>query len=1214
MHCPECNTQNPERSRFCLNCSAKLSLSCPECETELPLHARFCTSCGAELSVATPDATGERVPARLDALQRLVPKEFAERLLATRGQLSKERRIVTLLFSDVKGSTAMAEQLDPEEWTEIMEGAFDVLIEPIYRYEGTVARLMGDAVLAFFGAPIAHENDPERAIRAALDIIEGAQRYAARLEKDRGIPGFNVRVGINTGLVVVGQVGSDLRVEYTAMGDAINLAARMESAAEPGTVLISEATHKLIAPLFETEPLGSVQVKGKVEPVSVFRVRAAKEVPGKVRGITGLESPLVGRDAEFALLRDCLGQLLAGRGAIVSIIGEAGVGKSRLVAEIRNSAGASHLTWLEGRTLSFGQTISYWPFQEILWQYAGISEDDSEADAWRKLERRVSALFDQKTPEVLPYLATLLTLEVRDEYAARVKYLDGEAMGRQVFLASRRFFERLGQEQPLVLVFEDLHWADESSALLLEHLLPLVERVPVLIVGVSRPYRETPAARLQEVAGQGFPDRYTEIQLAPLSQADSVQLVRNLLAIEDLPFRVREMVVRKADGNPFFLEEIIRTLMDTGAVVHEPATGRWRATAQIETITIPDTVQGVIMARVDRLEEDVKQALRTASVIGRTFLYRVLRAVAEADRQLDDHLAELQTVELIREKQRVPELEYIFKHALAQEATYESILLQKRRGLHARVGQVIENLFADRLEEFFGLLAYHYARAEEWEKAQEYLFKAGDQAGKVAADAEALAHYRQAMVAYAHAFGDRWDPLQRAVLERKLGEALSWRGEHRQALDYLQRALAHLGKALPQSRWGVRLAIVREIVQQIAHRLLPRLFLNPTDDPVSPDVEEECRLYQLNGWIAMMANLERFLLLTLRQLNVAERSGAHYWVVLGAGTIGGIADFIPLPWLAESYHRRAMALAETMQHPGALAAAYYTLVVNKAYSGEWDAVIEYCRQAAAISQEIGQLRLWAGVTEWLVVGLGYREGLAQALEQCREMVTLGQEGSDLQVQCWGLYLQGYCLLRSGLLNEAISSLQEAVELAETIPDYSTRVGAGGALGRCYLRQGALEQALRILRSSQQAYAEHSAAWGNDSELYESLIEAYLLAVEQSKGAERADWLKKARHAFRGALRRGKAARYKLPAVMRLRGTYEWLRSKPAAAFKWWQQGLGLAEEMGQTYDSGMIHLEMGQRLGDRSHLERAEAILAETGAEWDLARAREALGNAHQDE
>jgi predicted ATPase len=649
--------------------------------------------------------------------------------------------------------------------------------------------------------------------------------------------------------------------------------------------------------------------------VQTYRLVGLKAEPGRVRWleIQGISSPLVGRDAEFAASKDCIEQLLSGQGGILSIIGAAGVGKSRLVAELRQqtlaqvsgepqvripSEGWLPLQWLEGRTLSFGQTISYWPLQEILWQYAGITEDDSEWTAWRKLESRVSALFAEDTAEILPYLATLLALEVRGAYAERVKYLDGEAMGRQVFLASRRFFERLAKAKPLVLVFEDFHWVDESSALLLEHLLPLVERVPLLICGVSRPYRKTPAARLREVAAQDYASHYTEIQLTPLSQTDSAQLVHNLLELEDLSFRIREMIVCKAEGNPFFLEEIIRALIDVGTVAYDPATGRWLVTAQIDTITIPDTIQGVIMSRVDRLEEDVKQVLRTAAVIGRSFLYRVLRVIAEADQQLDDHLAELKTIELIREKRRVPELEYIFKHALAQEATYESILLGKRRELHARVGQAIEALFTDRLEEFYGLLAYHYARAEAWEKAQEYLLKAGDHAGRVAADAEALAHYRQAMAAYARAYGKRWEPVQRAALERKMGEALFRQGKHVQALEYLERALGYLGKPLPTSSWGVRLALLREIVQQIIHRLLPGLFLRPMDGPVSPAVEEAVRSYEAIGWIKAYTNPEHFLLASLKVLNASERCGFSFGVAGGSMGLGIIMGIIPVFWLA----------------------------------------------------------------------------------------------------------------------------------------------------------------------------------------------------------------------------------------------------------------------------------------------------------------------------
>ncbi|HSR33395.1 MAG TPA: adenylate/guanylate cyclase domain-containing protein, partial [Anaerolineae bacterium] len=397
MKCSSCDKENRKQASFCIRCGARLAFVCPQCGTVLPFDpdARFCSRCGIEighLAEAHAAATDTPVPSTaegtIERLQRLVPKEFAERLLDSRGKVEAERRMVTVLFSDVKGSTAMAEGQDPEDWMEIMDGAFDVLIEPIYRYEGTLARLMGDAILAFFGAPIAHEDDAERACWAALEIVEGAQSYAAHLEEDRGLPGFNVRVGINTGLVVVGEVGSDLRVEYTAMGDAANLAARMESAAHPGTVLITEDTHKLITSMFETEALGLIEVKGKAEPVPVHRLLAPKVVARKLRGITGLESPLVGREAEFGVLKEALERLDAGVGGIVTLVGEAGIGKSRLVAELRKDAVTAPLRLVEGRCLSYGTSITYLLWLDLLRSVVGMSIEDSSVavrDALRQL-------------------------------------------------------------------------------------------------------------------------------------------------------------------------------------------------------------------------------------------------------------------------------------------------------------------------------------------------------------------------------------------------------------------------------------------------------------------------------------------------------------------------------------------------------------------------------------------------------------------------------------------------------------------------------------------------------------------------------------------------------------------------------------------------------------------------------------------------------------
>jgi len=778
---------------------------------------------------------------------------------------ASERRIVTILFCDVTGSTAMAERLDPEEWTSIMNSAFKLLTESVDRFGGTVARLMGDAILAFFGAPTAHEDDPQRAVSAGLAMLESIQPLREELLRERGLD-FNVRVGINTGLAVVGNVGSEEHGEFTAMGDAVNLAARMEQTAKPGTLQITESTFKLVEAQFESRPLGSIAVKGKDELIVAYQVVTRKDKPGQVRGLTshGLVSPLVGRETEYMAAKAALERLLDGEGGIIYIIGEAGIGKSRLLSEISRDVMAENITWLEGHTLSYGQTISYWPFQEILWRYVGITEEDSEAKAWGKLESHVSALFPDDAVEILPYLASLLSMEVRGKYRGQVELLESEAVGRKLYIASRRFFRRLARETPLVLVFEDLHWMDESSANLLEHLLPLVTEMPLVIIGLSRPDQRIPGDSFKELVVQDYASRYTEIRLTRLPENDSKQLVSNLLNIENLPPAVRKVIVDKSGGNPFFLEEIIRTLIDSGAVLQDPSVGQWRATRRIEDISLPDTLQGIVMARVDQLDIGVKQVLKTAAVIGRTFLYRVLAAAVDSERDLDQQLANLQAGELIREKQRVPELEYIFKHALVQEVAYENILLQERQSLHSRVGNIIETMFADRLEEFYGLLAYHYARAENWGKAQEYLFRAADLEGRMAADAEALAHYREALTAYEHAFGDQWDSVEKATLTRKMGEAHFRLGDSIEANDYLGQALSLLGHEFPASTGKVRLAILREITRQLSYRLLPKLFLKDGFEPAGSSVEDIGRIYEVMVWISAFADPERALLVILR--------------------------------------------------------------------------------------------------------------------------------------------------------------------------------------------------------------------------------------------------------------------------------------------------------------------------------------------------------------
>jgi class 3 adenylate cyclase/tetratricopeptide (TPR) repeat protein len=730
-----------------MNCGASLAIACPNCGAELPAQAKFCSNCGHQ--IAASESTPPRSTAG-DRLQQYIPHELRAKLDAaqTSRSMEGERRIVTMLFCDVKGSTSMAEKLDPEEWVEIMNQVFEYMIEPVYRYEGTIARLMGDAILAFFGAPIAHEDDPQRAVLAGLDILEGIRPFLERMQVERGLD-FNVRVGINTGLVVVGEVGSDLRVEYTAMGDAVNLAARMEQTAQPGTVQVSVNTYKLVAPLFDFEPLGSVEVKGKSEPILTYRPLRLKARPGSLRGIEGLHSPLVGRDREFEMLKTRIEELQQGHGSIVSVIGEAGLGKSRLMAEVRQSVMSQQqpapsestmpIIWYEGRSLSYQTSTPYTPFVHLFNDLFHLHPEETDAQQYARITAQIEALSPARTLEIAPFIGALLGIELTGDDADRVTYLQPPQLREMIFQAVASLVELLAYEQPLVLVFEDLHWTDSISLELLERILPFTNRTRLMIIALFRPQRQEPSWQFHQVAARDYAHRYSSIALEPLDEHNARTLVANLLEIEDLPEKVRGLILKKAEGNPFFVEEVIRSLLDAKLVVRENS--HWRATRDIENITVPDTLAGVITARLDRLDSDSKRAAQTASVVGREFQMDIVADVFGAHQSLEQALGNLQQRELVREKSRLPQAVYLFKHALTQETAYASILLSKRRELHRQVAECLERNEPQRVNE----IAWHFIEAQETKRALPYLVEAADRAAHAYSTPEAIGFYTQAL-------------------------------------------------------------------------------------------------------------------------------------------------------------------------------------------------------------------------------------------------------------------------------------------------------------------------------------------------------------------------------------------------------------------------------------------------------------------------------------
>jgi class 3 adenylate cyclase len=549
--------------------------------------------------------------------------EIEEREVA-QSALRGERKQVTVMFADISGFTAMSEKLDPEEVRSMINACFERLGVVIDRYEGHIDKFIGDEIMALFGAPIAHENDPERALRAALDMMatlaEFNAEHVARIPKPLAL-----HFGINTGLVIAGGIGTSQRQDYSVMGDTVNLASRLEGLSEAGEILVGENTYRLTAPLFEFEALKPVKVKGKENPILVYQVLRARTAAGQVRGIDGLTSPLVGRQAEMDILETALDQAHQGQGGVISIIGEAGIGKSRLIVEAHlNRRFDGRVRWAEGRSVSYGENASYLVTRRLFCDLLGLEPEARPAEIGTALQAEIKRLFPEQPGDIYPFLGHLLEVPLSADEAQPVKYLEGDALHRQISESTRRFLSASAVDQPLILVWEDLHWVDPSSLALLETLLPLTQSSPVLLLLAYRPRREKRIWAFHEKAHQLLGTALTCIELMPLTLDESHQLLDNLLGGGDLGARTVELILNKAEGNPFYIEEVIRSLIDHDMLRRTDDDQGWIVVGNVENVEIPDTLQGVIMSRIDRLNPEMKHLLQIASVIGRNFPYRVL--------------------------------------------------------------------------------------------------------------------------------------------------------------------------------------------------------------------------------------------------------------------------------------------------------------------------------------------------------------------------------------------------------------------------------------------------------------------------------------------------------------------------------------------------------------------------------------------------------------
>jgi len=997
----------------------------------------------------------------------------------------EERRILTVLFADLSGFTPLASKLDPEEVREAANLCFEHLNKAIAKEGGTVLKYEGDLVMALFGLPLAHEDDPERAVRASLAMLallpEINKKLSAklRIKTDLGL-----HIGVNSGTVVVGEIGSAEKKEYTVMGDTVNLGSRLKDAAKRGEVLVSEPVFRASHYLFEYEACPPVAVKGFEEPVKLFRPLREKQRPEPKRGIKGLYSPLVGRDRELAALQEMVGKLAEGKGGAAFVLGDAGLGKSRLLDELKKSLPElkAPVTLLEGRCLFYSETVPYWPFLQVLGSVFGITEQDTREAVKEKLLAKGKEVFPGDWEESVPYLGYLFSVRFPDGLDEKIKYLEAKDLKIGIQVSVRKLLAALSRARPLLVVVEDYHWIDSASLELLEFLFDSPEPFPMLLLALSRIEKDKEGNRTRERLKKKLGPAYRELLLEPLDEEAGSRLAYNLLQIPGITEGFKDKLLAKAEGNPFYLEEIIRSLIDSGALAYSE--GVWRLTADVSALEIPDTVQAVIAARLDRLEREVRDVLQMAAVLGRNFNGRLLEYLCGLDGlMLTLYLATLEEFEFIRESRSEPEAEYAFRHPLSQEVAYEGLLKKRRRELHRKAGEAVEELYKDRLEDFTELLAHQYAHSDDPGKALLWLKRAGRKAKDSYANDEAIAFYRKILSLSEEGGGAGEEEL--ALACEALGDIYAMKGNYPEAVRYYEEMGQHASGDLivrsrarrqiaemfeQQGRFDEALAVLAEAEKALSERSEGELL-------------EKCEICIGRCWIYRIrgdtdrAVREGETALRILEVDLREvRSGLdpkkiNQSRVRVFNSLGGI-------YYIKGEYDRAIKLFETclgicreIGDKRKMAASYCNLGIMYYDKGEFDSSLQHYRTFLAICEEIGERRGVGTASGNMAIVYQDMGDYERAIELYGRALAINQEVGDRL----GF---GMASGNLGIVYKSLGDYARAGELFQTYYEiardlgYKQGVGVAGLnLANLYQITGELPKAEEHLRKSEEIFRE-----------------------------------------------------------------------------------------------------------------------------------------------
>ena len=1021
MKCPRCQQENPPQAKFCLECATPLALRCANCSTELPAGAKFCFEC------ATPvGAPGS--PPRFASPETYTPKHLAEKILTSKAALEGERKQVTVLFADLKGSMELLADRDPEEARKLLDPVLERMMEAVHRYEGTVNQVMGDGIMALFGAPVAHEDHAVRACYAALRMQESVKQYAEEVRRTQGTT-VRIRIGLNSGDVVVRAVGNDLRMDYTAVGQTTHLAARIEQLADPGSTLLSPSTLGLVEGQIQVKALGPTPVKGLAEPVAVYEMVGASTVRSRfqaaaARGLTAF----VGRATEMEQLYQALDHAKAGRGQVVAMVGEPGVGKSRLYYEFTHSHRVRDCFVIASTSVSYGKAASYFPLIDLLRTYFRIEGRDDARLIREKVMGRLLSL-DRALEPFLPAVLWLLDVSTDDPHWER---LDPPQRRQQILDGVKRLLLRESQSQPVVVVFEDLHWIDAETQALVDALVEGLPAARMLMLVNYRPeYRHS----------WGSKTYYRQLRIDPLPVASAHQLLDSLLGDDPTVRPLKAILVHRTEGTPFFLEEGVRSLVETKVLLGDR--GSYRLLKSVDAIEVPATVTALLAARIDRLDPEEKAVLQAASVVGTEVPFEVLQAIADIPPdQLRRCLAQLQAAEFLYEIKIFPDLEYMFKHALTHEVAYGSLVGNRRRALHARIVEAIEVLYADRLDEQIDRLAHHAVRSEVLGKAVPYLYEAGTRAVQRSANGEAVTYLRQGLDLASKLPPDRARMRHELRLLLALGPTLQQVqgfGAAEVATTYTRaRELCEqVGDAaeLFQTLWGLWLYTVGGKARFNEGRPIAEELLDLAERQRDPALllEAHHALSPTALWAgepgAAREHAEQGMALYERE---QHRSLAFIYGGHDPGVCCHMHSALALwvlgyPRAAFDRGQRGVTLARDLAHPMSIANALPFLGAVQQLRGEIDQVHE-------LADSMIELSAAHGLPQWLAVGRIlsgwiHAERGAGVAQLRRAVDDYRSKGSDL----WELYfflLLATAFLKNGAIEDGLRTVRDGLDRAE----------------------------------------------------------------------------------------------------------------------------------------------------------------------------------------